>query len=302
MKTKIALAQIYPRLGDLEWNFELFTRKIREAVKQKAQLIIFPELGLTGYFLRDTVSGVSLKQKSKIWKELLALSKKISICFGFVEETDSVEFFNAGAYLEAGELLHLHRKVYLPTYGMFDEQRYFSRGNSIRSFQTKFGRMGLLICEDLWHPTSIQIAVQDGAKFILALSSSPGRGVGTEEKLYSTKMWEEMNRFYAALYGVYIIYVNRSGVEEGVNFWGGSEVVNPKGQVITKAPYFEEALTFIELDEGEIRRSRLMSPMIRDENIDLVLYELTRIRNKSTHHQSKARPRNARSVSKRRNA
>lgn len=302
MKFKIALAQVYPKLGDLDANFELFKNKIQQAIKQKAQLIVFPELGLTGYFLRDMVSAVALKKSSKVFKELLTLSKKISISFGFVEETDSVEFFNSGAYLEKGELVHIHRKVYLPTYGMFDEQRYFSKGRSIQSFNSQFGRMAILVCEDLWHPTSVQIAVQDGAKVILALSSSPGRGVGTGENLYSTQMWEEMNRFYAGLYGVYYVFVNRAGVEEGVNFWGGSEVVNPKGKVIAKAPYFEEALLTAELDEGEIRRSRIMSPILRDENLDMVLYEFSRIRNESALDQSKPRGRNARKVSKRRNA
>lgn len=300
MKHRIALAQIYPRLGDLEWNFELFRQNIQEAVREKAQLIVFPELGLTGYFLRDMVSSAALKKNSRLMKEFLQLSKKISISLGFVEETDSVEFFNAGAYIEKGEILHIHRKVYLPTYGMFDEQRYFSRGKSIRSFKTQFGKLGMLICEDLWHPTSIQIAIQDGAKIILALSSSPGRGVGPNEKLYSSKMWEEMNRFYAGLYGIYYVFVNRAGVEDGINFWGGSEVVSPKGEVIAKGPYFEEALLIAELDEGEIRRSRVTSPILRDENLDLVLYELQRIREESSGNQSKPRGRDARSFPKRR--
>jgi len=301
MNFKIALAQIYPTLGNLSSNLELFIKRINEAIKEKAQLIVFPELGLTGYFLRDMVSTVALKEKSKAIQELLKLSKKISICFGYVEETPSVEFFNAGIYLEAGEIKHIHRKVYLPTYGMFDEQRYFSRGKNILSFDTQFGKMGILICEDLWHPTAVQIAVQDGAKIILALSSSPGRGVGPDEKLYSTQMWEEMNRFYAGLYGVYYVYVNRVGVEDGVNFWGGSEVINPKGRIVVKAPYFEENLLFADIDEGEIRRSRVISPILRDENIDLVIHEFTRIRNESLRDQSKSRRRNARPLPKRRN-
>lgn len=301
MKYKVALAQVYPRLGDLDWNFELFCNKIREAIAAKAQLVVFPELGLTGYFLRDMVSNVALKKSSKQLKEFLSLSKKISICLGFVEETEKVEFYNSSLYIEGGEIVHIHRKVYLPTYGMFDEQRYFSRGNAIRSFKTKFGKIAILICEDLWHPTSVQIAVQDGANMILALSSSPGRGVGAPEKLYSTQMWEEMIRFYSALYGIHIVYVNRAGVEEGINFWGGSEVVNPKGEVLAKAPYFDESLLITELDDGQVRRSRLMSPILKDENIDLVLYELARIRSESARDQSGARQRTARPVSKRRN-
>src|SRR5574341_26560 len=183
MKHRIALAQVYPRLGDLDRNFELFRQNIQEAIREKAQLIVFPELGLTGYFLRDMVSAVALRKNSKLLKEFIQLSKKISICLGFVEETDSVEFFNAAAYIEKGEILHIHRKVYLPTYGMFDEQRYFSHGKSIRSFKTQFGNVGMLICEDLWHPTSVQIMVQDGARLILSISSSPGRGIGKDEKL-----------------------------------------------------------------------------------------------------------------------
>ncbi|MBI1871302.1 MAG: carbon-nitrogen hydrolase [Chlamydiae bacterium] len=302
MKFRVTLAQVCPRLGDLDQNIELFLEKIKKAIREKAQLIVFPELGLTGYFLRDMVSEVALKSSSKALKTFIALSKKISICFGFVEETDTFEFFNSALYLEKGKVLHVHRKVYLPTYGMFDEQRYFSRGKYIRSFETQFGRAGILICEDLWHPTSLQIAVQDGAKFILALSSSPGRGVGAQDKLYSTQMWEEMNRFYASLYGIYLIYVNRGGVEEGINFWGGSEVVSPKGEILVKAPYFDEALSIVELDSGEIRRSRIMSPILRDENIDLVLYELSRIRDQYAQNQSKPGRGNARKIPQGRNS
>ena len=301
MNIKIALAQIYPRLGDLNSNLDLFRKKINEAIQEKAQLIVFPELGLTGYFLRDIVPSAAIQEKSKIFQELLKLSKKISICFGYVEETASVEFYNAGIYLEDGEIKHIHRKVYLPTYGMFDEQRYFSRGNTLRSFDTKLGRMAMLICEDLWHPTSLQVAVQDGAKIILALSSSPGRGVGEGEKLYSTEMWEAMNSFYASLWGAYIVFVNRAGVEDGINFWGGSEVVDPKGEAIAKAPYFDEALIYADIDEGAIRRSRVASPILRDENLDLVIRELTRIKDEHTGNQPGARRKNARPVPRRRN-
>lgn len=301
MNYRVGLAQVYPRLGDVDWNFDLFMSRIEQAIKEKVRLIVFPELGLTGYFLRDMVSSSALTVKSRVFKDFLKLSKKISICLGFVEETESVEFFNAAVYLEQGEILHIHRKVYLPTYGMFDEQRYFSRGRHIRSFSTRFGRVAMLICEDLWHPTSVQLAVMDGAKLILSLSSSPGRGVGTGKHLYSTQMWEEMNRFYSGLYGCYTVFVNRAGVEEGINFWGGSEIIDPKRQTVVKAPYFDESWVVADLDEGRIRRSRVMSPILRDENLDLVLYELNRIRDESASYQSGSRRKNARSVSRSRN-
>ena len=203
MKFKVGVAQMNLTIGDIEKNFGYYQKFIDQAKKEKIDLLIFPELSLTGYFLKDMVPNVALRIDSPIIKELKKISRKLSLVVGFVEETEDYKFYNAAAYLEDGEIKHIHRKVYLPTYGMFEEERYFASGEKIRAFHTKYGRMGILICEDLWHPSSVYIIAQDGAKFIVETSSSPGKGITKNEKLTSSQIWEQINRTYAQLYGIH---------------------------------------------------------------------------------------------------
>ena len=149
MSIRVAIAQMNPRLGDLQANLSLYEEKIRQGIKERADLLVFPELSLTGYYLRDMVPNVALSDRSPEMKKLKQLSREIPFVAGLVEESADHRFFNSAVYFEDGEVRHVHRKVYLPTYGMFDEQRYFARGDRIRAFDSKFGRIAMLICEDL---------------------------------------------------------------------------------------------------------------------------------------------------------
>ncbi|GFP18771.1 hypothetical protein HKBW3S03_00276 [Candidatus Hakubella thermalkaliphila] len=273
---RVMLAQVAPTLGDMTKNVKIHRECIDRAINESADLLLFPELSLTGYFVRDLVPEVSLSLESQVMGEFVELSKRISIAFGFVEETRDFLFYNSAVYLQDGLIKHVHRKVYLPTYGMFDEARYFAQGDRIRAFDTRFGRFAMLICEDAWHPSAVYVAVMDSADYLLFLSSSPARGVG-RHAISSGEAWETLNRMNAELYGCYVFYTNRAGQEEGVSFWGGSEIVLPNGQLLIKAPYFQEACLAAEVDTREIRRSRLITPISRDENIDLTLRELIRI-------------------------
>src|SRR5262245_14921617 len=160
---RVAIAQINPKLGDLAANLALYEEKIRQGIKERAQFLLFPELSLTGYFLRDTVPSVALTTNSSELKVLKKLSRQLPFVAGLVEESADHRFFNSAIYFENGEVCHVHRKVYLPTYGMFDEQRYFARGDRVRTFDSKFGRLAVLICEDLWHPSTIYLAALQGA-------------------------------------------------------------------------------------------------------------------------------------------
>lgn len=279
MKLKVALAQIKPVLGSIERNLEIMEKNIKKAIEEKADIIVFPELALTGYFLKDMVPVVALwTEENQIPEKLLELSKKISIVFGAVEESKAHSFYNVGIYLEDGEVKHIHRKIYLPTYGMFDESRYFAKGEKIRAFDTKFGRMGILVCEDAWHASAMYILSQDGADYVFLLASSPTRGVESEE-LGSAKTWENISTLYADLFNSYIVFSNRVGYEDGVNFWGGSEVIDPFGKREGKAKYFDEELLFVELEKQKVRRARIYSPTLKDENLDLTIRELNRISN-----------------------
>ncbi len=278
MKVRVGLSQISPTLGDLDRNIEIFRKAVAQAQEKGLELLIFPELGLTGYFLKDMVPAVAQLRSSRLLKEMKAISQKLSLVVGLVEESRDHCFYNSAFYLEGGEILHIHRKLYLPTYGMFDEQRYLARGKKVRAFETRFGRACMLICEDAWHPSTVYVASQDGAELLFIPSSSPGRGVEGGHDLAITRTWEGMNRIYALLFSQFCFFVNRVGYEDGVSFWGGSEVVDPKGEVQAKGPYFDEAFVEAEIDLQEVRRARISSPTLRDEDLGLTIRELQRIR------------------------
>ena len=271
---KVALAQMSPALGDLERNLALHEKLAREAASHGAGLVLFPELSLTGYFIKDLVSSVALRAESPELRPLLVLSRDVALVVGLVEETPDRRFYNAALYLEGGAVRHVHRKVYLPTYGIFDEQRYFAAGDRARAFDTALGRMAILLCEDLWHPALPLLAAHDGADLILCPSSSPGRGLGPEGRFCNAAAWEAANRTYAALFTVYLAYAGRVGYEDGACFWGGSEVIGPGGEPAAKAPYLDEVLLYAELDPNELRRARIANPLLRDERLELTLREL----------------------------
>lgn len=279
MSIRIVIAQINPKLGDLPANLALYEDRIRRGSEERADLVLFPELSLTGYFLRDTVPSVALTAKSAEMKALKQLSRVVPFVAGLVEESADHRFFNSAVYFEDGEIRHVHRKVYLPTYGMFDEQRYFARGDRVRAFESKFGRLTMLVCEDLWHPSTIYLAALDGALAVLCPSASPLRGiVDGQAQDDNARYWEMINRAYAETYSVFMIYGNRSGFEDGVGFWGGSEIVDPFGRRVAKAAYYDEDFLITEVSLESVRRKRTVSPLLRDEDLDLTINELMRIR------------------------
>jgi predicted amidohydrolase len=274
---RLAIGQIAPALGDLDKNFALHERVVEEALARSAQLLVFPELSLTGYFLKDQVPTAALQVSAPMFRKLCDLSRRIPLVVGFVEEDAGHRFYNAAAYLEDGDVCHLHRKVYLPTYGIFDEARYLASGDRIRAFDTAFGRMALLTCEDLWHPAAPALASWDGAEVLICPSASPGRGLGRDAPFGNAGTWERTIRTWADLLTTYVVYANRVGYEDGACFWGGSEVVSPAGEPLAKARYLEEDLLCADLDPGLLRRVRIANPLLRDERLGLTQRELARI-------------------------
>lgn len=276
MDFSVALLQIKPKLGRVADNLALIQEQVEQAIAQKADLAVLPELALTGYFLKDLVPEVALPLDSPEIAILKELSQRISIAVGFVEVTADFQFYNSAAWFEDGELRHLHRKVYLPTYGLFDEQRYLGRGDRFRAFDTKFGRVGLLVCEDMWHLSAPYLLAMDGATTLVCLSSSPGRGVD-EQTLGTATAWRNLTTSTARFLTCRVVYVNRVGYEDGVGFWGGSHLVAPSGEVVAAAPEFEPAILQVSLTDAELRRERISSPLVRDENLCITLRELSRI-------------------------
>jgi len=279
MKLTLALAQINTRLGVVEENLEKHLRLIAEAEASGADLIVFPELSLTGYVLQDLASAVAHRPspEDRVFNALLQASRKIDLVAGFVDEDARNRFYIAAAYLSQGEVVHVHHKVYLPTYGLFDEGRFFAWGDNIRAFDTRFGRMGILICEDFWHASPPYLLWLDGADLMLFTSASPGRGLTSEPQLESAKWVEHINRAYASLFTAFVAHSNRVGFEDGLNFWGSSTVFDPNGELLARAPYHQEALTLAELDLNQLHRTRARLPLLRDERTALIMRELNRI-------------------------
>lgn len=271
---KVLVAQMSPYLGDVEKNLEKMIEIIEKAIEECRELVIFPELSLTGYLLEELVYDIGI---TEVPKKLLELSEKISIIFGAVEVGEDFYTYNTAYYLEDGEVKHKHRKVYLPTYGMFYEGRYFKRGDSIRAFDTKFGSVGMLICEDAWHQPSHYVLAQDGAKYIFVLTSSPARV--SERGLTIAKSWEAILKASALCNGVYVVMANRTGVEDGITFWGGSMIFGADGNELKRGEYFKEEYISLELPISEVRKARFLSPNGKDENNSLVLKEIKRIKN-----------------------
>ncbi len=279
MQLNLALAQINTRLGDVEANLDKHLSLIRDARSQGADLIVFPELSLTGYVLQDIVPTVSHQpvDDDPVFKQLLKASREIDMVVGFVDEDRRHRFFIASAYLSQGKVLHVHHKVYLPTYGLFDEGRFFAWGDAIRAFDTRFGRLGILICEDFWHASPPYLLWLDGADILLLTSASPGRGLNDEDRLESARWVERINQSYASLFTAFVAHSNRVGFEDGLHFWGGSTVFDPNGELVAKGPYQEEALTLARLDLNQLHRTRARLPLLRDERTSLVVRELKHI-------------------------
>lgn len=284
----IALAQIDCVLGDLQPNLDRHVELIRQARASGAQVILFPELSLTGYCLQDLVPSVALSPHARqpVFETLCRESREIDVMVGFVEADERGLFYIASAYLSAGEIVHIHRKVYLPTYGLFDEGRFFAAGQSVRAFDTQYGRVGMLICEDFWHASPPYLLWLDGADILYLMSASPGRGLTERPQLASAEWVERINQAYASLLTVFVAHANRTGFEDGLGFWGGSTVFGPAGTLLAQGPYSQQALTLAVVDLDEIRRTRSRLPLLRDEKPHLTLRELERITVRRSHQSS----------------
>ena len=279
MELRIALAQVAPRLGDVEANLELAADHVRRAGDQGAGLTVLPELALTGYLLSDLVPEVAMRADDE---RLAALGRTVPgmlVAAGFVEETDDHRFCNSVVLLRDGAVIGLHRKVYLPTYGLFDEGRFTRPGDRIRTHDAgaPWGRIGLSVCEDFWHASLPMLQAQDGARLLVNVAAGPSRAPGSAAGLEAIDGWHKMQDTYALLGTVTVAFCNRVGNEEGLTFWGGSRLVAPNGATIVQAPLWEEALVVGSIDTDDVRMQRYQVPLLADERLELVRRELDRI-------------------------
>ena len=266
MTVRIALAQLAPTLGDLDANLARHHDLLTQSRTDGADLVVFPELGLTGYLLQDLAAEVAMRLDDPRLAELAKATAGLSAVVSFVEESVDHRLFIAAALIEDGVIRHVHRKLFLPTYGLFDERRFFAAGDQLRAVPSRLGvGVGLAVCEDFWHLTVPQVLALDGAQILINVSSSPGRDLAAtnEVGLGTATSWRLLMRTYAQLTTSFVVFCNRVGVDESISFWGGSEVIAPTGAPILSAPFYDEGLFTVDLPVADIRRERMTMSLVR---------------------------------------
>ena len=270
MDCRLVVAQTNPALGDLRANLEDHLARVDET-PGSADLIQFPELSLTGYFLRDQVEEVALRPDDALLRPLLERSRRISIVFGFVERSPEGRLYNALGFLEGGRFLGIHRKVHLVSYGLFDEGRDFAAGDRFQLITSRYGRFGPLICEDMWHMPSAYAYFLDDADALLVSSASPARGV--EEPgpgLASERTWNLLLAATALLTRTWVAFSSRVGWEDGLGFAGGSRVLDPYANARAALAERSPGVLSATLDSATLRRARSELPLRRDERPEIL--------------------------------
>jgi predicted amidohydrolase len=279
-RIRVALAQIAPVLGQFETNLERHHELLDVARADGADLVVFPELGLTGYQLQDLAAEIAVRIDDPRLADLAAATEGLSAVVSLVEESADHRLFIAAVLLEDGQIRHVHRKLFLPTYGLFDERRFFAAGDLLRAVPSRLGvGIGIGVCEDFWHLTVPQLLALDGAQLLINVSSSPGRDLAAthEVGLGTATSWRTLMRTYAQLTTSFVVFCNRVGVDESISFWGGSEVIAPTGEAVLSAPLYDEGLFSVDIRPADIRRERIGLPLLRDERPELQVRELARI-------------------------
>jgi predicted amidohydrolase len=275
---QVSLAQIEPTLGNLDANLALHQSEIKAARAAGSEMLLFPELSLTGYYLKDQTPEVALARDGAELEVLREASGGLTLGLGFVERAPDGRLYNAYAIFEDGELLHVHRKVHLVTYGMFEESRDLAAGDQFCVVESRHGHLGVLICEDMWHAAGAWLYFLAGVDMLLVPSAGPGRGVAASDPgLASVETWRALLANASTLYQTWSLYVNRTGVEDGVIFGGASRIANPQGREVAVLEGLDPGHLTCRIDCGENERARMQAPLRRDEKPWMVLAELQRI-------------------------
>jgi NAD+ synthase (glutamine-hydrolysing) len=274
---RLAIAQVRPHKGAYEENLCRFGALLRQVGgwPEPPELVVAPETALTGYFLEGGVRDLAVTA-DQLFADLTrehngAGSPPLDVAIGFYE-VHSNRLYNSGLYAtlggsEAG-IRHVHRKIFLPTYGVFDEERFVEAGRSVQAFDTRWGRAALLICEDAWHSFTPMLAALDGAQLVIIPSASPARGVITSDdtagRPVSLARWSRLAQDIAGEHGVYVALPQLVGFEGGKAFPGGSILAGPRGDILVQGPVFEEAIIPATIDFEEITRARADLPLLAD--------------------------------------
>ncbi len=295
---KVGVYQTDPVLLDVKTNLDATIEKIASAKADGVELVVFPELALTGYFVRERYHEASLRMDSPEIKRLAEATKGTAAVVGFIEESRAMNFYNSALVAVDGEVLFAYRKLNLPNYGVFEERKIFSGGKHVKVFKLKGLTIAPFICNDLWHPSLPYLGVTQKADVFITMFNSSRGSMGDE--FSNIESWNIINRFYARVFGIYNLCANRVGCEvfedlrtsesdpqnakitlEGdenpFRFWGGSEIINPFGQAIVTAAMFTPDVIFAEISRDVVRKKRILLPYLRNDDAYFTYRELNRI-------------------------
>ena len=300
---RVAVCQTDPVLLDVGTNLEVVLGHIQQCKEKGAELIVFPELALTGYFVGLEYHKAALRMDSPEIKQLAAATKGTAAVIGFVEESLSMNFYNSALVAVNGEILFAYRKLNLPNYGVFEERKFFANGKHVRVFKLNEFNVTVFICNDMWHPSLPYIGITQKADIFVTIFNSSQGSMGTE--FSNIESWEIINKFYSRVFGIYNICANRVGeespedkrelskdnkelketpevfllpeIEKKYRFWGGSSIINPFGQEIYKAKRYEPDIIMGEISKDFIRRKKLLLPYLRNDDPYFTHRELDRI-------------------------
>lgn len=269
-----ALVQFKPRKGDVEANLSSLREVFAQLAPTEAELIVLPEAALTGYFLEGAVYELALdadamaRRLDEAWRAAGG-TRPVDVVCGFYENAGGT-FHNSAIYARVGEpggprTAHVHRKMFLPTYGVFDEERFLTRGRRLTVFETPFGRAAMLICEDAWHTITSTVAALKGAQLVIVPSASPGRGVGTGGgELENVAHWKAVLASIAGEHGVYVLYAGLTGFEGGKGMSGSTSAYSPRGEVLAAAGPLDPCIVRVRLDRAELDLARATLPLLGD--------------------------------------
>jgi NAD+ synthase (glutamine-hydrolysing) len=275
----LAQAQLKPRKGDYAGNLArlhaLFAQV--DALDPRPSLLCLSETALTGYFLEGGVRDVAItagtltRDLDRVYQEAVRSARSLDVAVGFYEIWNN-KIYNSALYVTLGggapQVRHVHRKMFLPTYGLFDEERFVERGTEVRAFDTSWGRAAMIVCEDAWHSLTATIAALDGAQLILVPTAPPARGAWPKDDDVpgpaSVSRWERLARDIADEHGVYVALTNLVGSEGGKMFPGASIVAGPKGELRARGPLWDEAILTTTIDLDDVTRARADMPLIAD--------------------------------------
>lgn len=271
--TNVALVQFKPRKGDVAANTSAMREVFEQLAPSRPELIVFPEAALTGYFLEGAVyelavDAATMAQRVDEQWRAAAPDRVCDVVIGFYENVEGT-FHNSALYVRCGgedgvHIVHVHRKMFLPTYGVFDEERFLTRGRQLSVFESAFGTAAMLICEDAWHAIMPTVAALKGARLIIVPSASPGRGLCSSEGLESNARWKAILSSAAAEHGVYVLYAGLVGFEGGKGMSGGTCAVSPRGDVLQSAGPLEECIITVRLERDEVDLARATIPLLGD--------------------------------------